>query len=128
MGQPARPGPAARPPEAFDKGYASASTPGSSGCSRACCAAGSWPRSSPRRPSWSPTATGTRVSSLDNPRAWVRKVALNQQGSFLRAYLRQQARERDSGPAVRGRHTIKLADDHAEVWQAVRTLPPSEAR
>jgi RNA polymerase sigma-70 factor (ECF subfamily) len=68
-----------------------------------------------------------RVSALDNPRAWVRKVALNQRGSFLRAYLRQQARERDS--AVRYQDdTIKLADDHAEVWQAVRTLPPSQAQ
>jgi len=24
--------------------------------------------------------------------------------------------------------TIKLADDHAEVWQAVRALPPSQAQ
>jgi RNA polymerase sigma factor (sigma-70 family) len=24
--------------------------------------------------------------------------------------------------------TIKLADEHAEVWQAVRTLPPSQAQ
>ena len=24
--------------------------------------------------------------------------------------------------------TIKLADDHAEVWQAVRTLPPLQAK
>jgi len=37
-----------------------------------------------------------RVSGLDNPRAWIRKVALNQRGSFLRAYLRQQAREQRS--------------------------------
>ena len=37
-----------------------------------------------------------RVSTLDNPRAWVRKVALNQRGSFLRACLRQQAREQRS--------------------------------
>jgi DNA-directed RNA polymerase specialized sigma24 family protein len=28
-----------------------------------------------------------RVGGLDNPRAWVRRVALNQRGSFLRAYL-----------------------------------------
>ena len=35
-----------------------------------------------------------RISRLDNPRAWVRKVAINQRGSFLRAYLRQQTRER----------------------------------
>jgi RNA polymerase sigma factor (sigma-70 family) len=68
-----------------------------------------------------------RVSSLDNPRAWVRKVALNQRGSFLRAYLRQQARERDSAVQYQD-DTIKLADDHAEVWQAVRTLPPSQAQ
>ena len=68
-----------------------------------------------------------RVSGLDNPRAWVRKVALNQRGSFLRAYLRQQARERRS--VVREEDdTIKLADDHAEVWQAVRALPPSQAQ
>ena len=68
-----------------------------------------------------------RVSGLDNPRAWVRKVAMNQRGSFLRAYLRQQARERAS--VVEYEHdTIKLADDHAEVWQAIRTLPPSQAQ
>jgi DNA-directed RNA polymerase specialized sigma24 family protein len=37
-----------------------------------------------------------RISRLDNPRAWVRRVAINQRGSFLRAYLRQQTRERDA--------------------------------
>jgi len=68
-----------------------------------------------------------RVSGLDNPRAWIRRVAMNQRGSFLRAYLRQQAREQRS--AVREEHdTIKLADEHAEVWQAIRTLPPSQAQ
>jgi len=24
--------------------------------------------------------------------------------------------------------TIKLSDDHAEVWEAIRTLPPSQAQ
>jgi RNA polymerase sigma-70 factor (ECF subfamily) len=68
-----------------------------------------------------------RISGLDNPRAWIRKVALNQRGSFLRAYLRQQAREQQS--LVREEDdTIKLADEHAEVWQAIRTLPPSQAQ
>ena len=68
-----------------------------------------------------------RVSGLDNPRAWVRRVALNQRGSFLRAYLRQQAREQRS--VVREEDdTIKLADEHGEVWQAIRTLPPSQAQ
>jgi RNA polymerase sigma-70 factor, ECF subfamily len=68
-----------------------------------------------------------RVSRLDNPRAWVRRVAINQRGSFLRAYLRQQTRERDA--AVRHEDdSIKLADEHAEVWQAVRTLPPLQAQ
>jgi RNA polymerase sigma-70 factor, ECF subfamily len=68
-----------------------------------------------------------RVSGLDNPRAWVRKVALNLRGSFLRAYLRQQARERRS--VMPEEHdTIKLTDEHAEVWQAVRALPPSQAQ
>jgi RNA polymerase sigma-70 factor, ECF subfamily len=67
-----------------------------------------------------------RISSLDNPRAWVRKVAINQRGSFLRAYLRQ-TRERDA--VVRDEEdSIKLADDHAEVWQAIRTLPPLQAQ
>ena len=69
----------------------------------------------------------SRVSGLDNPRAWVRKVAMNQRGSFLRAYLRQQARERASVVEYED-DTIKLADDHAEVWQAIRTLPPSQAQ
>ena len=69
----------------------------------------------------------SRVSGLDNPRAWIRKVALNQRGSFLRAYLRQQAREQRSAMPEED-DTIKLADDHAEVWQAVRTLPPSQAQ
>jgi RNA polymerase sigma-70 factor (ECF subfamily) len=68
-----------------------------------------------------------RVSGLDNPRAWIRKVALNQRGSFLRAYLRQQAREQRSAMPEQD-DTIKLADDHAEVWQAIRTLPPSQAQ
>jgi RNA polymerase sigma-70 factor, ECF subfamily len=68
-----------------------------------------------------------RVGDLDNPRAWVRRVALNQRGSFLRAYLRQRARERDS-VAQYENDTIKLADDHAEVWEAIRTLPPSQAQ
>jgi RNA polymerase sigma-70 factor, ECF subfamily len=68
-----------------------------------------------------------RISRLDNPRAWVRKVAINQRGSFLRAYLRQQTRERDA--VVRHEDdSIKLADDHAEVWQAIRTLPPLQAQ
>jgi RNA polymerase sigma-70 factor, ECF subfamily len=69
----------------------------------------------------------SRVSGLDNPRAWVRRVALNQRGSFLRAYLRQQARERSS-VVLHEEDTIKLADDHAEVWAAIRTLPPSQAQ
>ena len=68
-----------------------------------------------------------RISGLDNPRAWVRKVAINQRGSFLRAYLRQQTRERDA-VARDEEDSIKLADDHAEVWQAVRTLPPLQAQ
>jgi RNA polymerase sigma-70 factor (ECF subfamily) len=68
-----------------------------------------------------------RVGGLDNPRAWVRKVALNQRGSFLRAYVRQQARERSSVVEYED-DIIKLADDHAEVWAAIRTLPPSQAQ
>jgi RNA polymerase sigma-70 factor (ECF subfamily) len=68
-----------------------------------------------------------RVSGLDNPRAWIRRVALNQRGSFLRAYLRQQAREQRS-VMQEDDDSIKLADDHAEVWQAIRTLPPSQAQ
>ena len=68
-----------------------------------------------------------RISRLDNPRAWVRKVAINQRGSFLRAYLRQQTRERDA-VARYEEDGIKLADDHAEVWQAIRTLPPLQAQ
>ena len=68
-----------------------------------------------------------RISGLDNPRAWVRKVAINQRGSFLRAYLRQQTRERDA-VARYEEDSIKLADDHAEVWQAIRTLPPLQAQ
>src|SRR4029453_18127971 len=68
-----------------------------------------------------------RISGLDNPRAWIRKVAINQRGSFLRAYLRQQTRERDT-VARHEDDSIKLADDHAELWQAVRTLPPLEAQ
>jgi RNA polymerase sigma-70 factor (ECF subfamily) len=69
-----------------------------------------------------------RISGLDNPRAWVRKVAMNQRGSFLRAYLRQQqAQEREAVPEHED-DSIKLADDYAEVWQAIRTLPPSQAQ
>jgi DNA-directed RNA polymerase specialized sigma24 family protein len=68
-----------------------------------------------------------RISGMDNPRAWVRRVALNQRGSFLRAYLRQQARERRS--VVREEDdTIKLADEHAEVWQAVGPCRPARHR
>jgi RNA polymerase sigma-70 factor, ECF subfamily len=68
-----------------------------------------------------------RISGLDNPRAWVRKVAINQRGLFLRAYLRQQTKERDA--VVRDEEDrIKLADDHAEVWQAIRSLPPLQAQ
>ena len=68
-----------------------------------------------------------RIRALDNPRAWIRKVAINQRGSFLRAYLRQQTRERDA-VARDEEDSIKLADDHAEVWQAIRTLPPLQAQ
>ena len=68
-----------------------------------------------------------RISSLDNPRAWVRKVAINQRSWFLRAYLRQQTKEREA-VARDEEDRIKLADDHAEVWQAVRTLPPLQAQ
>jgi hypothetical protein len=54
-------------------------------------------------------------------------VAINQRGLFLRAYLRQQTKERDA--VVRDEEDrIKLADDHAEVWQAIRSLPPLQAR
>ena len=54
-------------------------------------------------------------------------MAINQRGSFMRAYLRQQTRERDA--AVRHEDDrIKLADEHAEVWRAVRTLPPLQAQ
>jgi RNA polymerase sigma-70 factor, ECF subfamily len=68
-----------------------------------------------------------RISGLDNPRAWVRKVAINQRGLFVRAYLRQQTKERDA--VVRDEEDrIKLADDHAEVWQAIRSLPPLQAQ
>ena len=67
------------------------------------------------------------VVRIDHPAAWVRKVAVNQRGSFLRAYLRQQTRERDAVARDEEDH-IKLADDHAEVWQAVRTLPPLQAQ
>jgi DNA-directed RNA polymerase specialized sigma24 family protein len=42
-----------------------------------------------------------RISRLDNPRAWVRRVAINQRGSFMRAYLRQQTRERDAAVPTR---------------------------
>jgi len=68
-----------------------------------------------------------RISGLDNPRAWVRRVAINQRGSFLRAYLRQQTRERDVTIRYED-DSIKLADEHAEVWQAIRTLPPLQAQ
>jgi len=68
-----------------------------------------------------------RIRALDNPRAWARKVAINQRGSSLRAYLRQQTRERDA-VARDEEDSIKLADDHAEVWQAIRTLPPLQAQ
>jgi RNA polymerase sigma factor (sigma-70 family) len=54
-------------------------------------------------------------------------VAINQRGLFLRAYLRQQTKERDA--VVRDEEDrIKLADDHAEVWQAIRSLPPLQAQ
>jgi hypothetical protein len=39
-----------------------------------------------------PKVVGLLHGPLDNPWAWVRKVAINQRGSFLRAYLRQQTR------------------------------------
>jgi RNA polymerase sigma-70 factor (ECF subfamily) len=68
-----------------------------------------------------------RVGGLDSPRAWVRRVALNQRGSFLRAYHRQQVRERESAVWSED-DTIKLADEHAQVWAAVRTLPPGQAQ
>jgi RNA polymerase sigma-70 factor (ECF subfamily) len=69
-----------------------------------------------------------RVSGLDNPGAWVRRVAMNQRGSFLRAYHRhQRAQERDAVPQHHD-DGIKLADDHAEVWEAIRALPPSQAQ
>jgi DNA-directed RNA polymerase specialized sigma24 family protein len=48
-----------------------------------------------------------RISRLDNPRAWVRKVAINQRGSFLRAYLRQQTRER---------HAVVRYEDDRSSW------------
>src|SRR5215213_1487480 len=66
-----------------------------------------------------------RVGGLDNPRAWVRKVALNQRGSFLRAYLRQQARGRDSVVQYAD-DAVKPAEDECEVWEAIRALPPCQ--
>jgi len=69
-----------------------------------------------------------RISGLDNPRAWVRKVAMNQRGSFLRAYLRQQQAQARDSLTEHAEDSIKLADDHAEVWRAIRTLPASQAQ
>jgi RNA polymerase sigma-70 factor, ECF subfamily len=69
-----------------------------------------------------------QVSGFDNPRAWVRKVAMNQHGSFRRAYLRQQQAQERIGVLGPTDDTIKLADEHAEVWQAIRTLSPSQAQ
>ena len=37
-------------------------------------------------------------------------------------------RDQPAGPAPEPFDTIKLADEHAEVWQAVRSLPPSQAQ
>ena len=48
-----------------------------------------------------------RISGLDNPRAWVRKVAINQRGLFLRAYLRQQTKERRRGSGRGGPHQAR---------------------
>src|ERR687896_407392 len=42
------------------------------------------------------------------------------QETFLVAYRDWAVRYEDD--------TIKLADDHAEVWEAIRTLPPSQAQ
>jgi RNA polymerase sigma factor (sigma-70 family) len=92
-----------------------------------CWGAGWWPRSFAQETFLVAYRDWDRISGLDNPRAWVRRVAINQRGSFLRAYLRQQTRERESVAQYED-DSIKLADEHAEIWQAIRTLPPLQAQ
>ena len=90
-----------------------------------CWGAGWWPRSSPRRPFCG------RLPGLGPDQRARQPAGLGPQGgdqpAILRAYLRQQTKERDA--VVRDEEDrIKLADDHAEVWQAIRSLPPLQAQ
>lgn len=67
-----------------------------------------------------------RVSALDKPGAWVRRVALNlalsgrrRAGSELRARLRL-------APPPSAGELAPSPAEHADVWAAVRRLPPNQ--
>lgn len=70
-----------------------------------------------------------RVSAMDRPDAWVRRVVANSATSELRrraADLRARSRLRSVRPADPAR--TQLAADHDHFWAAVRRLPPRQAQ
>jgi len=61
-----------------------------------------------------------RVSSLDIPAAWVRRVAINLAIDRSRRVKRERAALSRAG---HGSETVTLADEFDTVWEAVRRLP-----
>jgi RNA polymerase sigma-70 factor (sigma-E family) len=64
----------------------------------------------------------SRVSNLDRPAAWVKKVAINKQRRWWR---RRRLEERLLSQRFLDsqRDQIELPSEHAELWDAVRRLP-----
>jgi RNA polymerase sigma-70 factor (ECF subfamily) len=68
-----------------------------------------------------------RVSDLDKPGAWVRKVVVNRSASwFRRRGAERRALARVGSPAAE--RDLDVDGEVAEVWEAVRTLPKRQAQ
>ena len=68
-----------------------------------------------------------RVGGLDNPGPGSARSPSTSGARSCGPTFASRRRERDSVVQYAD-DTIKLADDHAEVWEAIRTLPPSQAQ
>lgn len=70
-----------------------------------------------------------KISTYDNPGAWVRRVVANKASNAVR---RRLAEARALGRAfLKGRDQVSVAElpeEHAEVWRALRALPRRQAQ
>ena len=70
-----------------------------------------------------------RIGSFDNPEAWTRRVLHN---LCIASWRRSRIRARADGPSVDGAGAVGAPDtspdDHVALAQALRRLPPAQAR